>query len=67
MINQLFARRLEKAGPTQPITGSAAEPQPLLNPLIAVLPQPLQKALSKPAAVFILFILVLALVLALVF
>lgn len=67
IINQLFARRLEKAGPTQPSAVSHDEPQPLLNPLIAALPQPLQKALSKPAVAFILFILVLALVLGLVF
>ncbi|AKE09514.1 MULTISPECIES: flagella biosynthesis regulator Flk [Serratia] len=67
VINQLFARRLEKAGHAQPIIGNATEPQPLLNPLIAALPQPLQKALSKPAVTLILFILVLALVLALVF
>ncbi|SQI43908.1 Flagellar regulator flk [Serratia plymuthica] len=66
-INQLFARRLEKTGPTQPIAGGPAEPQPLLNPLIAALPQPLQKALNKPAVAFILLILVLAVVLALVF
>jgi len=67
VINQLFARRLEKAGHAQPIIGNATETQPLLNPLIAALPQPLQKALSKPAVTLILFILVLALVLALVF
>ncbi|WP_434460948.1 flagella biosynthesis regulator Flk [Serratia plymuthica] len=66
-INQLFARRLEKTGPTQPIAGGPAEPQPLLNPLISALPQPLQKALNKPAVAFILLILVLAVVLALVF
>ncbi|GAK27737.1 MULTISPECIES: flagella biosynthesis regulator Flk [Serratia] len=67
VINQLFARRLEKAGHAQPIAGNATEPQPLLNPLIAALPLPLQKALSKPAVAFILFVLVLGLVLALVF
>ncbi|MGP2959428.1 flagella biosynthesis regulator Flk, partial [Serratia bockelmannii] len=66
-IHQLFARRLEKAGQAQPIASHPVEPQPLLNPLIAALPLPLQKALSKPAVALILLLLVLAVVLALVF
>ncbi|CAI0702466.1 flagella biosynthesis regulator Flk [Serratia entomophila] len=66
-IHQLFARRLDKAGQAQPIVAQPAEPQPLLNPLIAALPLPLQKALSKPAVAFILLIAVLAAILALVF
>ena len=66
-IHQLFARRLEKAGQAQPIVSHAVEPQPLLNPLIAALPLPLQKALSKPAVALILLLLALAVVLALVF
>lgn len=66
-IHQLFARRLEKAGQAQPIASPSIEPQPLLNPLIATLPLPLQKALSKPAVALILLLLALAVVLALVF
>lgn len=66
-IHQLFARRLDKAGQTQPIASHPVEPQPLLNPLIAALPLPLQKALSKPAVALILLLLALAVVLALVF
>ena len=66
-IHQLFARRLEKAGQAQPIASPPVEPQPLLNPLIAALPLPLQKALSKPAVALILLLLALAVVLALVF
>ena len=66
-IHQLFARRLEKAGQAQPIASPPVEPQPLLNPLIAALPLPLQKALSKPAVALILLLLTLAVVLALVF
>lgn len=66
-IHQLFARRLEKAGQAQPIASPSIEPQPLLNPLIAALPLPLQKALSKPAVALILLLLALAVVLALVF
>lgn len=66
-IHQLFARRLDKAGQAQPIASHPVEPQPLLNPLIAALPLPLQKALSKPAVALILLLLALAIVLALVF
>ncbi|BEM68689.1 flagellar regulator flk [Serratia marcescens] len=66
-IHQLFARRLDKAGQAQPIASPSIEPQPLLNPLIAALPLPLQKALSKPAVALILLLLALAVVLALVF
>lgn len=66
-IHQLFARRLDKAGQAQPIASHPVEPQPLLNPLIAALPLPLQKALSKPAVALILLLLALAAVLALVF
>ncbi|OZT17844.1 flagella biosynthesis regulator Flk, partial [Serratia marcescens] len=66
-IHQLFARRLDKAGTAQPIASHPVEPQPLLNPLIAALPLPLQKALSKPAVALILLLLALAVVLALVF
>ncbi|ENR6207086.1 flagella biosynthesis regulator Flk [Serratia marcescens] len=66
-IHQLFARRLEKAGQAQPIASPSIEPQPLLNPLIATLPLPLQKALSKPVVALILLLLALAVVLALVF
>lgn len=66
-IHQLFARRLDKAGTAQPIASHPVEPQPLLNPLIAALPLPLQKALSKPAVALILLLLALAIVLALVF
>ncbi|MER5119022.1 flagella biosynthesis regulator Flk [Serratia marcescens] len=65
-IHQLFARRLDKAGQAQPIASHPVEPQPLLNPLIAALPLPLQKALSKPAVALILLLLALAVVLALV-
>uniref|UniRef100_UPI001BD52EB1 flagella biosynthesis regulator Flk n=1 Tax=Serratia marcescens TaxID=615 RepID=UPI001BD52EB1 len=66
-IHQLFARRLEKAGQAQPIVSQPVELQPLLNPLIAALPLPLQKALSKPAVALILLLVALAIVLALVF
>lgn len=66
-IHQLFARRLDKAGQAQPIASHPVEPQPLLNPLIAALPLPLQKALSKPAVALLLLLLALAIVLALVF
>ncbi|MBH2874221.1 flagella biosynthesis regulator Flk [Serratia marcescens] len=66
-IHQLFARRLEKAGQAQAIVSHPVDPQPLLNPLIAALPLPLQKALSKPAVALILLLLALAVVLALVF
>ncbi|CAI0703611.1 flagella biosynthesis regulator Flk [Serratia ficaria] len=66
-IHQLFARRLDKAGQAQPLAGPHAEPQPLINPLIAALPQPLQQALSKPVWAVILLLLVLAVLLTLVF
>lgn len=66
VINQLFAQRLEKVGVT-PLIHHDAPPQPLLNPLIAALPLPVQKALSKPAVAFIVLVMVLVIVLALVF
>lgn len=47
-IHQLFARRLDKAGQAQPIVSHSVEPQPLLNPLIAALPLPLQKRSASP-------------------
>jgi hypothetical protein len=58
IINQLFTRRLEKAGHTTPIHSDDRQFQPWLNPLIAALPEPLQKVLSKPAALVILLIIV---------
>ncbi|WP_431221552.1 flagella biosynthesis regulator Flk [Serratia sp. L9] len=48
VIQQLFARRLDKAGHAPPLYGENREPAPLLNPLIAALPQSLQTTLSKP-------------------
>lgn len=65
-IHQLFARRLDRAGLAQPIASNHVEPQWLLNPLIAALTPPLQKALSKPARAFTLLIVVLAVIMTLV-
>lgn len=48
VIQQLFARRLDKSDHMQPLHSENTAPQPLLNPLIAILPQSLQSTLSKP-------------------
>ncbi|MNH26924.1 Flagellar regulator flk [compost metagenome] len=58
VIHQLFARRLEKAGHTAPTQGNDHPIQPLLNPLIAALPQSLQKVLNKPTALIIVLIII---------
>ncbi|WP_273869656.1 flagella biosynthesis regulator Flk [Serratia odorifera] len=65
LINQLFARRLEKAGAAPAIHSDS--PTPLLNPLIAALPQPWQAALGKRMLAFAALIVVLLLVLAMMF
>lgn len=62
VIQQLFARRLDKAGHAPPLYGENRQPSPLLNPLIAALPQSLQSTFSKPlvlAAVVIVLVLLL--------
>lgn len=50
VILQLFTRRLDKAGHVLPLHSDPKPPEPLLNPLIAALPQPLQSVFSKPLA-----------------
>ncbi|VEI73302.1 Flagellar regulator flk [Serratia fonticola] len=62
VIQQLFTRRLDKAGHAPSLHSDVQQPQPLLNPLIAALPQPLQSVLSKPLALVV-GVIVLALVL----
>ena len=61
VIQQLFTRRLDKAGHAPSLHSDVQQPQPLLNPLIAALPQPLQSVFSKPLALVI-GVIVLALV-----
>ncbi|AGB83377.1 Flagellar regulator flk [Serratia rubidaea] len=65
-VNQLFARRLEKAGVTPTIHSETQTPQPQLNPLIANVVLPLQAALGKRGWTLLALLLVLAIVLALV-
>lgn len=62
VIQQLFARRLERTGYGQPLHGENVQPQPLFHSLIAALPP----SLGKPWG-WIAIILVLALLLIWVF
>ncbi len=63
VIQQLFARRLDKAGHAPPLHSENRQPPPLLNPLIAILPPSLQSTLSKPLVLVTLVIVLILLLL----
>ncbi|TQI81463.1 hypothetical protein FHU10_3616 [Serratia fonticola] len=63
VIQQLFIRRLDKAGHAPVLQGENRQPSPLLNPLIAMLPQSMQSTLSKPLVLVALVIVLVLLLL----
>lgn len=64
IINVLFAARLDRANAAQRLAEDQQTLQPLINPLIAALPQSLQSLLQKPSLVFVTLIIVMAFLLA---
>ncbi|CNL75405.1 flagella biosynthesis regulator Flk [Yersinia proxima] len=64
IINVLFAARLERANAAQRLAEDQKTIQPLINPLIVALPQPLQSLLQKPSLAFVALIIVMAFLLA---
>ncbi|HDL7925810.1 TPA: flagella biosynthesis regulator Flk [Yersinia enterocolitica] len=64
IINVLFAARLDRANAAQRLAEDQKTLQPLINPLIAALPQSLQPLLQKPSLAFVALIIVMAFLLA---
>ncbi|WP_392434043.1 flagella biosynthesis regulator Flk [Yersinia sp. HM-2024] len=64
IINVLFSARLGRANAAQHLAEERETIQPLINPLIAALPQSLQPLLQKPSLVFVALIIVMAFLLA---
>lgn len=63
VIQQLFARRLDKAGHALPLHNDDRQPSPLISPLIAPLPKSRQSTLSKPLVLVVLVIVLVLLLL----
>ncbi|CFR24663.1 flagella biosynthesis regulator Flk [Yersinia kristensenii] len=64
IINVLFTARLDRANAAQRLAEDQKNLQPLINPLIAALPQSLQPLLQKPSLAFVALIIVMAFLLA---
>ncbi|CNH78985.1 MULTISPECIES: flagella biosynthesis regulator Flk [Yersinia] len=64
IINVLFAARLDRANTAQRLAEDQQSLQPIINPLIAALPQSLQPLLQKPSLAFVTLIIVMVFLLA---